>query len=109
MEAVRQIDVALKINPKAASAHSNRGNALQGLKRFDEALAGYDKALALKPDMAEVLNNRGNALQELKRLEEAQPSYDKALALKPDHEYAFGGAADCVGKMCDWVGRRTVA
>jgi protein O-GlcNAc transferase len=25
-EAVRQIEVALKINPKAASAHSNRGN-----------------------------------------------------------------------------------
>src|SRR5262245_31896589 len=39
-EAVRQIDVALKINPKAASAHYNRGVALKELKRFDEALAG---------------------------------------------------------------------
>ena len=51
-EAVRQIDVALKINPKAASAHNNRGLALQGLKRLDEALASYDKALALKPETA---------------------------------------------------------
>ena len=66
-------------------------------------------ALALKPDYAEAFYNRGNALQELKRFDEALASYDKALALKPDHEYAFGGAADCVGKMCDWVGRRTVA
>ena len=32
-EAVRQIDVALKINPKAASAHNNRGTALRDLKR----------------------------------------------------------------------------
>src|SRR5262245_37852036 len=108
-EAVRQIDVALKINPKAASAHNNRGNALLELKWFDEALAGYDKALALKPDYAEAFYNRGNALRALRRLDEALASYDKALALKPDHEYAFGDAADCVGKMCVWVGRRTVA
>src|SRR5262245_6532990 len=46
-EAVRQIDVALKINPNAASAHNNRGIALQELKRLDEALASYDRALAL--------------------------------------------------------------
>ena len=30
----------------------NRGNALQELKRLDEALASYDKALALKPETA---------------------------------------------------------
>src|SRR5262249_5100247 len=70
-EAVRQIDVALKINPKAASAHNNRGNALKELKRLDEALASYDKALALKPDYAEAFNNLGIALLELKRLDEA--------------------------------------
>src|SRR6266498_5970010 len=88
-EAVRQIDIALKINPKVASAHNNRGNALKELKRFDEALASYDKALALKPDYAHAFYNRGNALQELKRLDEALASYDKALALKPDYANAF--------------------
>jgi protein O-GlcNAc transferase len=108
-EALASYDKALALKPDYAEALHNRGNALQELKRFDEALASYDKALALKPDYAEAFYNRGNALQELKRFDEALASYDKALALKPDHEYAFGGAADCVGKMCDWVGRRTVA
>jgi tetratricopeptide (TPR) repeat protein len=28
-EALRQIDVALKINPKAVEAHTNRGNVLR--------------------------------------------------------------------------------
>jgi tetratricopeptide (TPR) repeat protein len=88
----RQIDIALKINPKAASAHNNRGNALLELKRFDEALAGYDKALALKPDFAEAFNNRGKALQELKRFE-ALASYDKALAFKPDYAEAHWNEA----------------
>src|SRR5438034_316926 len=53
VESVRQIDLALKINPKAAYAHNSRGNALQELNRLDEALASYDKAIALKPDYAE--------------------------------------------------------
>jgi protein O-GlcNAc transferase len=88
-EAVRQIDVALKINPKAAPAHNNRGNVLRELKRLEEALASYDRALALKPDYAEAFNNRGIALQELKRLEEALASYDRALAVKPDYADAF--------------------
>src|SRR6516164_404079 len=88
-EAVRQIDVALKINSKAAPAHNNRAIALQELKRFDEALASYDRALALKPDHADAFNNRGNVLRELKRLEEALASYDKAIALKPDYAEAF--------------------
>jgi predicted O-linked N-acetylglucosamine transferase (SPINDLY family) len=89
VESVRQIDLALKINPKAAYAHHNRGLALQELKRLDDALASYDKAIALKPDYAEAFNNRGLALQKLNRLDDALASYDKAIALKPDYAEAF--------------------
>ena len=89
-EAVRQIDLALKINPKAAAvAHNNRGVALKALGRLDEALASYDKALALRPDYAEAFNNRGVALKALGRLDEALASYDKALAVRPDYAEAF--------------------
>ena len=88
-EAIRQIDVALKLNPELASAYNNRGHALKALRRLDEALASYDKAIVLKPDHAEAFNNRGVALKELRRFEEALASYDKALALRPDHAEAF--------------------
>ena len=43
-------DTAIRIKPDYAEAHSNRGNALQDLKRFDEALASYKKAIEIKPD-----------------------------------------------------------
>jgi protein O-GlcNAc transferase len=89
VESVRQIDLALKINPKAAYAHNNRGNILMKLQRLDEALASFDKAIALKPDSAEAFNNRGNALQELNRLDDALASYDKAIAYKSDYAEAF--------------------
>src|SRR6516165_992640 len=98
-EAVRQIDVALQINPKAAFAHINRGAALRGLKRLDEALASYDQALALKPDYAMAFYNRGNVLQQLKRLDEALASYDKALALKPDHAEAFNNRGSALQEL----------
>ena len=98
-ESVRQIDLALKIKPKAASAHNNRGNALRELKRLEEALASYDEALALKPDYAEAFSNRGNALRELKRLEEAVASYDQAVALKPDYAEAFNNRGNALQEL----------
>ena len=78
------IGKAIEINRSSASAYSNHGNALQELKRLNEALTSYDKAIALEPDYADAFYNRGNALKELKRLDEALVSYDKAIALKPD-------------------------
>ena len=68
---------------------TNRGNALKGLKRFEEALASYDHTLTVRPDYAEALSNRGNTLKELKRFEEALASYDRALTVRPDYAEAL--------------------
>src|SRR5215475_7722206 len=93
--AVELIKRAVWLNPKIAEAHNNLGNALRGLKRYEEALASYDKAIVLKQDYANAHNNRGNALRDLKRPEEALASYDRAIALKPDYPEAHSnrGAA----------------
>jgi len=95
LDAVRQIDAALKINSRVADAHLNRGNALLRLKRFDEALASYDKAIALKgePDAA-LMNCRGSALRNLGRLDEALEDLDRAIALRPDLLEAYNNRAN---------------
>ena len=85
VDAVRQIDAALTLNSNIAGAHSNRGNALLALGRFEDAIASYDRAIALQPDFAGAFYNRGNALREMDRLEDALASYDRAVALAPDH------------------------
>ena len=79
-----------------AEAWHARGNALNELKRHDEALAAYDKALALNPNFAGAWHGRGNALNELKRYDEALRAYEKALTLAP----ALAEA---------WLGRGNVA
>jgi len=87
--AVRQIDTALKVSPNNILALNNRGNALNELRRFEEALASYDRALAVRSDYAEAHSNRGNTLKELKRSEEALASYDRALKIRPDYAEAY--------------------
>ncbi len=85
---------------------SNRGNVLQELKRYDEALTSYRRALSVQPDYADALYNCGNALKQLQRYDEALATYDGVLAVKADHAHAFSGAAECVMRLCDWD-RRT--
>jgi tetratricopeptide (TPR) repeat protein len=102
--AVRQIDAALKVNPRNAAAYSNRGLALQELRRFDDALASFEHALAIDPDDADVLMSRGVALMALGRHGDAVASYDRALAISPDHVDALtnrGSALHALGRTVE--------
>ena len=101
-EALASCERAIAFRPDYAEAFNSRGNAFRELKRPNEALASYDRAIALKPDDADAVYNRGVALMDLQRLDEALASFDRAVAAKPDQSYAFGQAADCVIKLCDW-------
>ena len=97
--AERQIHLAIRINPNVAPPHNNRGNALRGLKRFEEALGCYDKAIALDPAYAEAFNNRGAVLDDLERFTEALASYDRAIALKADYATAFNNRGNTLKSL----------
>ena len=72
------------MRPEYAEAHSNLGNTLQELGRFDEAEASYKQAVVLRPDYAQIHKNLGITLQELGRFDEAEASYKQAIALNPE-------------------------
>jgi Ca-activated chloride channel family protein len=55
-----------------ARSHYNRGNALAGLQRYDEALAAYDAALAREPAHADAAANRKAVKDWLKQQEQQQ-------------------------------------
>ena len=75
---------AAPASPTAAAEAFRKGNALQGMARFDEAITCYERAISLKPDYMEAYRNRGNALKKLGRLVEAVASYEHAIALRPN-------------------------
>ena len=62
LQAIDLLSQAIAINPSFAPCYYNRGNALQELKRLDEALASYDQAIRIKPDYADAYWNKSLAL-----------------------------------------------
>jgi tetratricopeptide (TPR) repeat protein len=81
--------------PGSAEAHSNLGNALREVGRFNDAVESCHKALSIQPGYAKAHSNLGNALQDLGKTEEAITSFRRALELKPDFfevHYNLGNA-----------------
>jgi tetratricopeptide (TPR) repeat protein len=62
----------------------SRGQSLNQLGRYPEALSATDRVLAIQPHHVEALELRGDILQKLNRYQEALQSYDQALSLLGD-------------------------
>jgi predicted O-linked N-acetylglucosamine transferase (SPINDLY family) len=99
---VESYDLAIELKPDHADAYSNRGNALQELRRPMEALDSYEAAIRLRPAHAEAFFNRGNVLAELKRLDEAAQSYAEAVRLNAGFVEAQGRLLFQRALMCQW-------
>jgi protein O-GlcNAc transferase len=97
--ALALMDRALSINPRAASAHNNRGVVLAAMMRLEEAVASYDQALAAAPGYVDAFINRGNALRDLRRFEDALASYDRAVVLDPTHAEAFNKRGNALTEL----------
>jgi tetratricopeptide (TPR) repeat protein len=86
-------------NPEAARTLYTRAGALQGLKRYEEALACCDEAISLRPDYAEALNRRGVILAMLKRFDEALASFERSLAIAPASAEAWTNRGNVLGEL----------
>ena len=103
--ALRQYQMALRIDPHYSVAHCNLGNAFSRLGKIDEAIAEYRQALENNPDYAEAHCNLGNALVSTGKMEEAFTQFHRALASWPDYPQARVGLGSALAK----IGRDTEA
>ena len=85
--------------PGDAEAHTNLGNALQSLRRFDDAAASYRRALEIQPHYPEACNNLGLALRGLGRLDEAVASFRRALEMKVDFAEASNNLGNALRSL----------
>ena len=69
----------LAANPDIPEAWNNKGVALYGLGRIEEAGESYDRSLALDPENLDAMRNKGFLLRNQKKLEEALQVYDSVL------------------------------
>jgi tetratricopeptide (TPR) repeat protein len=69
----------LAANPDIPEAWNNKGVALYGLGRIEEASESYERSLALDPENLDAMRNKGFLLRNQKKLEEALQVYDLVL------------------------------
>jgi Flp pilus assembly protein TadD len=67
--------------PSDSLAMAQKGAALLGLERYEDALAYTDRALAGDSDTAWIWNNRGIALTRLGQQKEARAAFDNAMVV----------------------------
>jgi len=89
-EALSHYDKAAAALPVDAGVHFNRGAALYGLSRFEEAGEEFLRATqgadpALK---ASAFRHLGNAFAKKEKFKESIEAYKRALALRPDDQEA---------------------
>jgi Flp pilus assembly protein TadD len=84
LEAVENLQKALRLRPDFTDARFNLGTSYAALGRTDEALACFRAVLERAPRSADTHSNIGAVLQERGELDAAVASYQRALAIQPD-------------------------
>ncbi len=69
--------------------HSNLGNTLGRMGRYEEAISHMKKAISLRPDKADYYFNLGNILGMAGRYKEAAPYFETSIRLNPGNTRAL--------------------
>ena len=80
-EAIVELDEAIRLDPKLASAYNSRGVAYKDLGQRQRAIQDYDEAIRLDPKDAAPYVNRGLVYTKLNRDQEAERDFAKAIEL----------------------------
>jgi tetratricopeptide (TPR) repeat protein len=111
-DALREFQIALRIEPNYFQAHYNLGIIYEKRKQFDEAIQEYQTTLKLKPSYARAHNNLGAVYKDLGRLEEAETEFQAALKLQPDiptTHYNRGTSLSEQGRLDEAIGEYQAA
>ena len=80
-EALKEIDMAVKLRPTYAQGHLTRGTILRRMDRLDEAVVAFDRAIELEPKSGQAYGLAGATLMRLNRTDEAIKRLTKATRL----------------------------
>jgi len=102
---------ALELDPSCTMALTHRSRTLEGLERYDEAVADCDRAIAHLPPNYVLLMRRGSCLKKLGRYQEAAVDLERALVLTsaPDETAASDAAGPSLDELPDRLHQRAIA
>lgn len=85
MEALADLDQALKLDSRYADGYKNRGTANGLLGRNQQALDDFSQALKLNPQSIDAYVNRALVSMNLSRMQDALKDVEEALSIDPTH------------------------
>lgn len=89
VEAIADLDRALRVKPENPRALAQRGNIYLKQRRFGRAVEDYDAALVLDPAMVEAYYGRALAQSLLGEHRRAIEDYDRISSLDPNFSAAY--------------------
>ena len=87
-EALTDIDMALKLQPKTAGLYINRAFIRYTAEDFNGAMSDYDHAISLDPNNKTALFNRGLLEAEVSANDKALVDFNKVLEMDPTNLHA---------------------
>ena len=98
-EARKDLDAAIRLDPRQAKYFCVRGNVLAALGLDDNALPDYDAAIRLDPGYAKAYNGRGFIYGNTAQTGKALADYGKAIELAPAEPVYYFNRASCLLKL----------
>ena len=87
--AIKDIDMAIILNPKDELAYYNRGLAYERLGDYDKAMNNYNMAINLNPRFEYAYNIRGILNYKIENYEQAIQDFNKAIEINSRFSLAF--------------------
>ena len=102
-EAIRYLEICIKLKPKDSKIYNNLGNIFRSLKKYTLARNSYTKAIELNTNFAEAYSNRGELLQlYFDDFENAIEDYNIALKINKNLDYVKGKRLHAKMALHDW-------
>ena len=84
-EAIKHLDISIKLNPNYAVSFGNKGIAHAEKKQYQEAISNYDKAIKIEKNFFDAYLNKGIALKNIHKYEDALKYYYLCIKVNPEH------------------------
>jgi len=102
--ALKELDKAIKLNPKDDISYNQRGIINTELGKFNEAIEDFTKVIALKPESFTAYHNRANVKIQMKDYTGAIADLNTALKINPKSSREYYSRAEAKFGMNDFKG-----
>jgi tetratricopeptide (TPR) repeat protein len=102
--ALKELDKAIKLNPKDDISYNQRGIINTELGRLKEAIDDFTKVIALKPESFTAYHNRANVKIQMKDYTGAIADLNTALKINPKSSREYYSRAEAKFGMNDFKG-----